>query len=406
MKNFEFKIQKKHKGCAARAGIFHTSHGDIETPIFVPVATQASIKAVPPRDIKEMNIGVILSNTYHLYLRPGDKIVKKLGSLHKFMGWDRPIMTDSGGFQVFSLGFGLEHGVGKIANIFPDEEKKKNRPVGGERKNFVKINEDGATFTSHIDGSLHKFTPERSIEIQQNLGADIILAFDECTSPLASKKYTKEAMERTHRWAKRCLTKFKNSNSKLQNKQTLFGIVQGGEYEDLRKISAKFISSLDFGGIAVGGSLGKSKGDMHKILNWTVPLLPDEKPRHLLGIGGVEDFFECIERGIDSFDCVAPTREARNGALMTKSGRLNILKTVYKVDKNPVEKDCGCYTCKNFSKAYLRHLFVARELLAYQLATIHNIYFTYNLVRKIRQSILDGSFLKFKKDFLTSHKQN
>lgn len=418
MKDFNFKIEKKQKGCRARAGIFHTPHGDIETPVFVPVATQASIKAVPPRDIKEMNVRVILSNTYHLYLRPGDKIVKKLGGLHKFMSWDRPIMTDSGGFQVFSLGFGLEHGVGKIANIFPDEERKNKGRYNGkqERKNFVKIDEDGVTFTSHIDGSLHRFTPEKSIEIQQNLGADIILAFDECTSPLAGKKYTKEAMERTHRWAKRCLTQFKNSKSnpstgsglawnkgggaKAQNKQALFGIVQGGEYEDLRRISATFISSLDFGGIAVGGSLGKSKIDMHKILGWTIPLLPYEKPRHLLGIGGVEDFFECIERGVDSFDCVAPTREARNGALMTKNGRLNILKAIYKIDKNPIEKDCGCYTCRNFSRAYLRHLFVARELLAYHLATIHNIYFTYNLVKKIRQSILDGNFLKFKKKFL------
>jgi len=396
MGNFTFKIVRKQRNSLARAGVFRTPQGDIETPVFVPVATQAAVKALPPKDLKEMGVSVILANTYHLHLRPGEKIIKKLGGLHKFMAWNGPIITDSGGFQVFSLGFGLEQGVGKIAKIFPGEKKnKKIKGVNCGRKNFVKIDDDGATFISHLDGSLHRLTPEKSIEIQRNLGADIVLAFDECTSPLADYKYTKKSMERTHRWALRCL-----SVAKTRNLQALFGIVQGGAFKDLREESAKFISSLPFDGIAIGGSFGKFKKDMHRVLEWTIPLLPEEKPRHLLGIGGIEDFFECVDRGIDMFDCAAPTREARNGALMIRQGRLNILNSAYKTDKKPIEKNCQCYTCQNFSRAYLRHLFLAKEILAYQLATIHNICFVHNLVRKIRQSILDGKFQKFKKEFL------
>jgi len=390
----KFRIIKKDKRTAARLGEITTPHGKIKTPAFISVGTQATVKSVTPEELKNLGAEIILANTYHLFLRPGDKIIKKLGGLHKFMNWNGPIMTDSGGFQVFSLGFGLEHGVGKIANIFPNEKNSGPRKSGEKKSNLVKIDNDGASFRSHLDGSLKRLTPESSIKIQENLGADIILAFDECTSPLATKQYTKIALRRTHNWAIRCL------EVKKRKDQALFGIIQGGEYKDLRKESAKFISSLPFNGFAIGGSLGKSKKDMHKVLEWTIPLLDEKKPRHLLGIGEPEDLFSGIERGIDLFDCVIPTRLARNNVLLTKTGRINITNSRFIVDKNPIEKDCNCYTCKNFSRAYLNHLFKAKEILAHRLATIHNLYFVLNLVKRIRKSIEDNRFLEFKRKFL------
>lgn len=409
MNKFNFKIEYIDKKSLARAGIIETPHGQIETPAFVPVGTAATVKALSPRDLDEIGASVIFANTYHLYLRPGEKTVKKMGGLHKFMNWHGPIMTDSGGFQVFSLGFGLEHGVGKIANIFPSEEfsgnknqdKTKIKPTQKitPRPKLVKITDDGAFFTSHLDGSKHFLNPEKSIQIQEDLGADIILAFDECTSPLSDKRYTQQAMERTHRWAKESL------EAKTRDDQALYGIIQGGEYKDLREKSTKFISSLPFDGFAIGGSLGKSRLDMFKVVEWTIKNLKEEgKPRHLLGIGDPAGILENVQRGCDTFDCVAPTRVARNGELMTGQGDINIFNAKYKENKNPIEKICFCYTCKNFSLAYLHHLFKSREILGIQLATIHNLSFMMRFMKNIRESIKDGQFAKFKKEFLVKYK--
>ncbi len=390
-----FKIIKKLG--KARAGVITTFHGEIKTPGFVPVATLATVKALNPEQIRETKTQIIFSNTYHLHLRPGEDAVRKIGGLHKFMSWDGPIITDSGGFQAFSLGFGMEHGVGKIASIFPG--KKKAEPKG---EKYAHVSDDGILFQSHLDKTTRILTPEKSIAIQEKLGADIILAFDECTSPLSDKKYTREAMERTHRWAQRCVDAKKS-------KQALFGIVQGGAYKDLRLKSAKAISSMEFDGLAIGGSLGKSKDDMHKVLDWTIPFLPDRFSRHLLGIGYVDDMFESVERGVDTMDCAAITRIARTGSLLLspKSGgnrknawRLRITNAQYKTDKSPIDKTCGCYTCKNFTRAYLRHLFNANELLAYSLASIHNVYMANTIMEKIRESILKGNFKELKKEWL------
>lgn len=394
----EFKIIKKDKNTLARNAKIKTSHGIINTPAFIPVATQATIKSLSPKDLKNINVEAVLCNTYHLFLRPGINLIKKFNGLHNFMNWHGPIITDSGGFQVFSLGFALKHGVSKIANIFPDEIiSARPKPIF-KKKPLVKIDDEGVTFYSHIDGKKFRFTPEISIKIQENLGGDIIFAFDECTSPLNSYQYTKAALKRTHNWAKRSIKTHKKKN------QALFGIVQGGEWKNLREKSAKFISKLNFDGFGIGGSLGKSKKQMYKILEWVSPILPEKKPRHLLGIGEVEDIFEAIERGIDMFDCVMPTREGRNGTILTKKGKINILNLQYSQDKKPLEKDCYCYTCQNFSRAYLRHLFKAKELLAYRLSTLHNLYFMMNLMKNIRKSILENKFLKFKKEFLKKYK--
>ncbi|MEP7198607.1 MAG: tRNA guanosine(34) transglycosylase Tgt, partial [Chloroflexota bacterium] len=303
---FAFDIQNKDGQTRARTGLIRTAHGDIATPVFMPVGTQATVKALSPDDLKAVGAQIILANTYHLYLRPGANLIAEFGGLHGFMRWDRPIMTDSGGFQVFSLGSALRDGVGKIGDIFPDEDPRRaERPVG---EALTKIDEEGVTFKSHLDGSLHRLTPPLSIKIQAQLGADFILAFDECTSPLDDEAYTRRAMERTHRWAARSWDAFAQFG---QPHQTLFGIVQGGAYRALREDSAWFIASLPFRAYSIGGSLGKSKAEMHEILDWTIPLLPDDKPRHLLGIGEIDDIFEAVARGIDMFDCVSPTRWAR-----------------------------------------------------------------------------------------------
>ena len=384
-----FKILKKAKNNRARLGVIETKHGVIHTPAFIPVGTQATVKGLTVEQLKEIGAESVLCNTYHLYLRPGDEIVKKLGGLHKFMNWNRPIWTDSGGFQAFSLGAAMEHGVSKIANIFPEEGEKEHAPRLPKADKFARITEEGVEFRSHLDGSMHFFTPEKSMKIQKNLGADLIFAFDECTSPLHDYAYTKKAMERTHRWAKRSLKSYDKKN------QALFGIVQGGAYKDLRVGSAKFIGSLNFNGFGIGGSLGKSKDDMFKVLDWSVPLLPENKPKHLLGIGSPEDIWEAVKRGIDTFDCVAPTRLGRNGsALLTTSGsaslpkgNLNIKSGRYLKDKNPIDKKCGCYTCQNYTRAYISHLFKAKEMLGPILTTIHNLYFMENLFKEIRSKI-------------------
>jgi queuine tRNA-ribosyltransferase len=406
----EFQIEKRLPGTLARAGRLSLPHGIVETPVFMPVGTKATVKALTPEDLDALGAQIILGNAYHLYMRPGAELVADMGGLHGFSGWKRPFLTDSGGFQVFSLGFGIEHGVGKIAKIFPSEDP--NAPARNGRhagsgnasgEKLCRVDENGVTFRSHLDGSRHRFTPAVSIDIQQKLGADIILAFDECTSPLASYAYTRQALARTHRWALESLEAWNNPD------QSLFGIVQGGAYEDLRRDSAAYLNALissehpGFPGFAIGGSLGESKADMHRILEWVCPILAENKPRHLLGIGEPEDLFECIERGADMFDCVAPTRIARHGALYTPTGKVNIRNARFREDKAPISPGCTCYTCERYTRAYMRHLFLANELLYYRLASIHNLHFIVQLTRRIRQSILDGTFATFKTSFLETY---
>lgn len=348
----------------ARAGVFHTPHGSFQTPIFAPVGTQATVKALTPRQLHEVGASLILSNTYHLYLRPGDALVAELGGLHQFMKWDGPILTDSGGFQVFSLA--------------------ENR----------KVNEDGVTFKSHIDGSTHVLTPEKAVAIQENLGGDIIMVFDECASPY-DRAYSEIAMRRTHDWAVRCL------NAKTRSDQALFGIVQGGVFPDLRRASAEFISGLDFPGIAIGGlSVGETKPEMHAMLEIVNRILPENKPRYLMGVGSPEDLVNGVMRGVDIFDCVLPTRLARHNAALTRTERLNLVNAAYARDSRPVDENCACYTCQNFSRAYLRHLILAREMLAATLLSIHNIFTLIQLMGDIRQAILESRFDAFAAAFL------
>jgi queuine tRNA-ribosyltransferase len=383
----------------ARAGRLITPHGSIETPSFVPVGTQATVNAMSSEDIRSVKSQVIIANTYHLHLQPGEDVIEKLGGLHGFMDWDGPLMTDSGGFQIFSHGAAKEHSVGKIASVFPEEQDRGSHLSSTKGKPLVKVEEDGVEFTSYLDGSRHCFTPEKVIEIGRKLGADIMLVLDECTSPLHDYVYTKRAMERTHQWALRSLDMFKRTSD---ISQALFGIVQGGAYRDLREKSASFIADKDFQGFAIGGSLGRSKNDMYNVLKWTVPFLPNDKPRHLLGIGEIDDIFEIVECGMDLFDCVAPTRMARTGTLFNRSAgrfRIHILNAPFKHDPGPIEKGCDCYTCRNYSRGYLRHLFTARELLAIHLATIHNLHFMETLMCRIRSARREGQFEALKKEW-------
>ena len=351
---FEFQITAKND--RARTGIFSTPHGELQTPVFAPVGTQATVKTLTPEHLKGINASLVLSNTYHLYLRPGDELVRDMGGLHKFMQWPNPMLTDSGGFQVFSL--------------------------SGTRK----IDDDGVTFKSHIDGSTHRFTPEKSIAIQENLGADIIMAFDECSDP-NDLAYSKIAMDRTHRWAERSL------KAKTRADQALFGIVQGGVNPNLRTESAIFISSLDTPGVAIGGlSVGETKEEMHNTLDVVLPLLPENKPRYLMGVGTPEDIINGVARGVDIFDCVLPTRLARHHSAFTPEGRLNMMNATFARDQRPLDETCDCYTCQTFTRAYIRHLIVAKELLAGTLLSIHNLRALIRLMESIRGYIADGSF--------------
>ncbi len=351
----------------ARLGRIATAHGEIATPAFAPVGTQATVKALDPRDLRELGAELILSNTYHLYLRPGAGVVEEMGGLHRFMGWDGPILTDSGGFQVFSLA--------------------ENR----------KLSDEGVEFRSHIDGSRHFFTPERVVRVQEQLGADIIMCLDECAEP-SDRAYNEEALARTHAWARRC------RDAQSRTDQALFGIVQGGVFADLRRQSAQFLTDLDFPGYAIGGlSVGESKEQMYAMLDVTVPLLPADKPRYLMGVGAPEDLVEGVARGVDLFDCVLPTRLARNAALFTRRGRINIRNARFERDPAPIEAGCGCYTCQHFSRAYLRHLFKAREILGARLATIHNVHFLLQLMRDVRQAIAADRFQAFKEEFLREY---
>jgi len=417
----DFKVLATDK--YARVGKLSCFHGTIDTPAFLPVGTQAAVKALTPDDLRGVNCQIILGSTYHLYLRPGADVIAKLGGIHKFMNWDGPIFTDSGGFQVFSLGIGIEHEVGKMVPLFGgemvlgevlDSDSKAIIP----KTSFVKIDEDGPTFRSHLDGTKHFFPPEKSIEAQVQIGADFIVALDELTSPLHNYDYTKVAMERTHRWEVRSLKKLKALKSP---KQQLFGVVQGGPFEDLRTESAKFVSDNDFFGVAVGGALVNQE-KMLEILGWIQPHLDSEKPRHLLGIGTIPDIILGVERGMDMFDAVVPTRLARMGhvlykiknqKLKIKSSQNNIEKTynehrftydinnrIFATDPYPLSADCSCYTCKNFTRAYIHHLFRSRELLAYRLATIHNLRFMMKFMEEIREAITDKRLAKLKSDWL------
>lgn len=411
MSNFSFEVLKERG--AARLGCLRTPHGVIETPAFVAVGTQAAVKTLTPQETKEVGTQVIFANTYHLYLRPGEALVAAAGGVHRFMGWDAPVMTDSGGFQVFSLGAGLEHGVGKVANIFPGEAGgvlSGRRMLGSKAgaKPLMTVTEDEVRFKSHIDGSAHVFTPEKSIAVQRALGADMILAFDECTSPLHDEAYTAKSAARTHRWAERSLCYFQESEPQHGYAQALYGIVQGGAFEAVRKGSARVVAAMDFDGLAIGGNLGKTKDEMRSVLAWTTPLLPPHKPRHLLGIGEVADIFDGVERGCDTFDCVAPTRNARNGGILVRFDegkpapkfRLNIRNARFARDPRPLEEGCDCYACQHFSRSYLRHLFKAEEPLGQRLATIHNLRFMARLMGEIRHSLQEDAFAELRRAWL------
>ncbi|MEO5635145.1 MAG: tRNA guanosine(34) transglycosylase Tgt [Candidatus Paceibacterota bacterium] len=416
-----FKIEKKLKNNLGRAGVLSTPHGDIYTPAFVPVGTKATVKALTPEDVSSLGAEVVLANTYHLYLQPGDELVAKAGGLHKFMNWHGPMITDSGGFQVFSLGAAYGKEISKVTKVTDPSLMIPERFDDSDAPRLAKIGNDGVSFKSHLDGSVHYITPEKSVQIQHNLGADIIFAFDECTSPAEDTRYQEEALERTHRWAERSLEEHKkisaspdtfaqvlgknpqtNSQKHTVSAVALFGIVQGGRDKNLRQKSAKFIGGLDFDGFGIGGSFAKE--DMSSAVKWVNEILPEEKPRHLLGIGEPEDLFGGIENGVDLFDCVAPTRNARNGSLYTNEGKINIMNAIYRNDFNPVQKDCNCYTCKNYTAAYVAHLFHGKEMLGGTLASIHNLYFIINLVKKIRQSIIEDNFFEYKDIFLNSFK--
>jgi len=395
---FSFKIIKKDSETKARLGILKTPHGIIHTPNIAIVATKGSIRGLSFDLANKFGGEIFMINTFHFFHNDRYKLVKKFGGLHKFLKINYPLMTDSGGFQVFSLGFGIEHGVGKVADMFPLEKNNKNqsRDVRHPQiKSLVKIYEEGVEFVSPYDGKKLFLTPELSIKIQKILKADIIFVFDECTSPLSDYEYTKEAMKRTHKWAIRCLEEF----GKPKN-QVIFGIVQGGEYEDLRKESAKFINSLPFFGFGIGGSLGKSKRDIIKVLNWTLPFLNKKKPRHLLGIGEVDDIFNSIEQGIDLFDCVIPTRWARHGAGFTFNGRINLKSSKYLNDKKPIDSKCKCNICKKYSRAYICHLLREKEIYGIMLLTEHNIFWILNLFKEIRKAIKENKFLDLKRKIL------
>lgn len=380
MRAFSFEVVAEDAHSAARAGLLHTPHGDVPTPIFMPVGTQATVKTLSPEELRQVGAHIVLGNTYHLYLRPGPDVVADLGGLHRFMNWDRPLLTDSGGFQVFSLSDNRE------------------------------ITEEGVTFRSHIDGSEHLFTPERVVAVQAQLGADIIMPLDECIPYPCDRGYAEEALERTHRWAERAwkahvsragMASAADMGDEGRPEQALFGILQGGVYPDLRRRSAEVLGAMSFPGYAIGGlSVGEPKPVMHEMLEATTPLLPRDKPRHLLGVGSPEDLLEGVLRGVDMFDCVLPTRIARNGSLMVRKGRVNIRNAQYEHDPAPVEAGCTCYTCQNFSRAYLRHLFRAREILGLRLATIHNLHFLLNLMGQIREHIMAGDLVAFKEAFL------
>ena len=360
-----YELIKEDPRTRARRGRLHTPHGTIETPVFMPVGTAGTVKAMLPEEVKSLGAEIILSNTYHLYLRPGHDIVREAGGLHKFMNWDRPILTDSGGFQVFSLGA------------------------------MRKISEEGVKFRSHIDGSSHMLTPEKSIEVQNALGSDIMMAFDECAPYPADYSYVKNSLERTTRWLRRCKEAHKDTE-----RQSLFGIMQGGMYKDLRYQSAMEIVELDLPGYAIGGlSVGEPRELMYEVLDYATDYLPKDKPRYVMGVGTPDHLFEGVERGVDMFDCVLPTRLARNGSAMTSHGKVNIKNARFERDFTPLDHECDCYVCRNYSRAYLRHLFKANEILSSMLLSYHNLHFLVHTMQNIREAIEQDRFKEYKREF-------
>jgi queuine tRNA-ribosyltransferase len=370
---FEFELIARDPLSGARLGRFRTPHGVVETPTFMPVGTQATVKTLDPSEIEAVGSQMILANTYHLALRPGADVVERLGGLHSFMGWRGPILTDSGGFQIWSLA------------------ERRGKPA------LVQVDDDGATFRSHLDGALHRFTPESAIDVQTRLGADVIMAFDQCTERDADWGATRAATERTHRWLERCRTRWREQQDSGRRPQALFGIIQGGSYRDLRRWSAETVAALNLPGIAIGGeSIGYAKEQTAAILEWVADLLPEDRPRYAMGIGDPDDFFLVVERGVDLFDSVLPTRLARNGALLTREGRLRIVARAYRADEGPIDRFCHCRTCRSFSRAYVHHLFRAGELLGHRLATLHNLAYCLDLTAGMREAIRVGDFGSFR----------
>jgi queuine tRNA-ribosyltransferase len=400
-KNFSFKIDAQldshatNKQPLGRVGVITTPHGEIKTPAFIPVGTKATVKSVLPESIKDLEAQAVLSNAYHLYLQPGPDVVDEAGGLGSFMNWNGPTFTDSGGFQVLSLGVGYKKVIAMDATTVQADDV-----MATDKDRLAHVDDDGVTFKSHLDGSMHRFTPEVSMQVQHKIGADIIFAFDECTTLLNTRNYQEKSLDRTFAWAKRCISEHEKLTIERSHRpyQALFGVVQGAQYEDLRRKAAKDLSSLDFDGFGIGGALDKNK--LGTIVNWVNEELPVNKPRHLLGIGEPDDLFVGVENGADTFDCVAASRVARNNAVYGLDGRFNISVSAFKRDFSPIDERCGCYTCKNYTKAYLNHLIKGKEMLSATLLTIHNEYFIVNLVAKMRQSIIAGNFFEFKEEFL------
>lgn len=394
---FNFEVKSRLPGTLARAGVIHTPHGDIKTPAFIVVGTKADVKAMVPEQVRAAHGQAVLGNAYHLYLQPGHELIEKAGGLGKFMNWNGPTFTDSGGFQVLSLGSGFK----KVLAMETDVESSDAIAKKGKRHAWV--DDDGVNFKSHLDGSMHRFTPELSMQIQHAIGADITFAFDELTSLIDPYEYQVEALGRTHRWAERSLAEVKKLRLRDSDRpyQALFGVLQGANYRDLREQTAHFMAEHDFDGYGIGGALEKSK--MAETINWVNSILPEDKPRHLLGISEPNDIFAAIEQGIDTFDCVSPTRVARNGAAYTYFGRVNIKGAKYREDFGPVLPGCNCYTCQNYTAAYINHLLHAHETLAGTLLSIHNEHFIIKLVDDIRSSIEDGSFYKLKEKWLKNY---
>lgn len=368
--SLDFQVLKEDKESKARVGVLKTAHGMIETPVFMPVGTQGTVKALSPDELVAVGSQIILGNTYHLYLRPGHETIEKAGGLHEFANWKRPILTDSGGFQVYSLA------------------------------DLRKVSDKGVVFQSHHDGSYHEFTPERSVQLQRSLGSDIMMVLDECPPYPCTESYAQESVKRTKNWANRCLSKYKESQPKFGYEQSIFAIVQGSTFPELRKISAQALVEMDFPGYAIGGlSIGEPKSILFEIVELCTSLLPRGKPRYLMGMGKPEDLVEAISRGVDMFDCVIPTRNGRKGQVFTWNGPLNVKNATYKEDFRPIDESCGCYACRNFTRAYIRHLFQSDEILGLRLGSLHNLYFYHELVAKIREGIKSGTFHSWKKEF-------
>ncbi|MDP1712279.1 MAG: tRNA guanosine(34) transglycosylase Tgt [Candidatus Nanopelagicaceae bacterium] len=400
--DYSFEITTSSLGLA-RAGTITTPHGPIQTPCFTPVGTKATVKSVLPESMKDLGAQVLLANAYHLYLQPGADVLNEAGGLGKFMNWSGPTITDSGGFQVLSLGVGFKKILAMDAKIFRSDEV-----IAHNKDRLAHVDQDGVTFKSHVDGSMHRFTPEVSMQVQHQIGADIIFAFDECTTLHNTRKYQEAAVERTSAWAIRCLDEHKRLTDTRTDHpyQALFGVIQGAQYEDLRRLAAKDLgymtsSGISFDGFGIGGALDKS--ELGTIVSWVNQELPEDKPKHLLGIGAPEDLFVGVENGVDMFDCVLPSRIARTSAVYTMTGRFNVSNAPYRRQFAPIDEECDCYTCTNYTRAYLHHLFRGKEILAATLATIHNERFIVRLVEKMRQALIDGTFADLKADFMSRY---